>query len=141
MTDFYSQNRCVCSTRSHGPLLCAFCLSFHFNVMLVTPAGHEPAICIRVPSVRAMLALSHEEVEDKSILPHPRCTQTSSAIRTTPINPSNISSILTCEVLRCTNQTEAAASNTIRMAFGTWPATEKFRRQCNLQSRRLATNS
>ena len=32
MTDFYSQNRCVCSTRSHGPLLCAFCLSFHFKV-------------------------------------------------------------------------------------------------------------
>ena len=31
MTDFYSQNRCVCSTRSHGPLLCTFCLSFHFN--------------------------------------------------------------------------------------------------------------
>ena len=31
MTDFYSQNRCVCSTRSHGSLLCAFCLSFHFN--------------------------------------------------------------------------------------------------------------
>ena len=35
MTDFYSQNRCVCSTRSHGPLLCAFCLSFHFNQLLV----------------------------------------------------------------------------------------------------------
>ena len=35
MTDFYSQNRCVCSTRSHGPLLCAFCLSFHFNECLV----------------------------------------------------------------------------------------------------------
>ena len=34
MTDFYSQNRCVCSTRSHGPLLCAFCLSFHFNGIL-----------------------------------------------------------------------------------------------------------
>ena len=34
MTDFYSQNRCVCSTRSHGPLLCAFCLSFHFNDLL-----------------------------------------------------------------------------------------------------------
>ena len=32
MTDFYSQNRCVCSTRSHGPLLCAFCLSFHFKM-------------------------------------------------------------------------------------------------------------
>ena len=32
MTDFYSQNRCVCSTRSHGPLLCAFCLSFHFKI-------------------------------------------------------------------------------------------------------------
>ena len=31
MPDFYSQNRCVCSTRSHGPLLCAFCLSFHFK--------------------------------------------------------------------------------------------------------------
>ena len=31
MTDFYSQNRCVCSTRSHRPLLCAFCLSFHFK--------------------------------------------------------------------------------------------------------------
>ena len=31
MTDFYSQNRCVCSTRSHGPMLCAFCLSFHFK--------------------------------------------------------------------------------------------------------------
>ena len=31
MTDFYSQNRRVCSTRSHGSLLCAFCLSFHFN--------------------------------------------------------------------------------------------------------------
>ena len=31
MTDFYSQNRCVCSMRSHGPLLCAFCLSFHFK--------------------------------------------------------------------------------------------------------------
>ena len=31
MTDFYSQNRCVCSTRSHGPLLCAFCLCFYFK--------------------------------------------------------------------------------------------------------------
>ena len=31
LTDFYSQNRCVCSTRSHGPLLCAVCLSFHFK--------------------------------------------------------------------------------------------------------------
>ena len=34
MTDFYSQNRCVCSTRSHGPLLCAFCLSFHFKMSM-----------------------------------------------------------------------------------------------------------
>ena len=34
MTDFYSQNRCVCSTRSHGPLLCAFCLSFHFKLLI-----------------------------------------------------------------------------------------------------------
>ena len=31
MTDFYSQNRCVCSMRSHGPLLYAFCLCFHFK--------------------------------------------------------------------------------------------------------------
>ena len=45
MTDFYSQNRCVCSTRSHGPLLCAFCLSFHFNVLqLVSPTGNIPVI-------------------------------------------------------------------------------------------------
>ena len=36
MTDFYSQNRCVCSTRSHGPLLCAFCLSFHFNLHITS---------------------------------------------------------------------------------------------------------
>ena len=35
MTDFYSQNRCVCSTRSHGPLLCAFCLSFHFKGLII----------------------------------------------------------------------------------------------------------
>ena len=35
MTDFYSQNRCVCSTRSHGPLLCAFCLSFHFKLTAI----------------------------------------------------------------------------------------------------------
>ena len=39
MTDFYSQNRCVCSTRSHGPLLCAFCLSFHFKVLSVFQLG------------------------------------------------------------------------------------------------------
>ena len=31
MTDFYPQNRGVCSTRSHGPLLYAFCLCFYFN--------------------------------------------------------------------------------------------------------------
>ena len=40
MTDFYSQNRCVCSTRSHGPLLCAFCLSFHFNDDIIIRSGH-----------------------------------------------------------------------------------------------------
>ena len=39
MTDFYSQNRCVCSTRSHGPLLCAFCLSFHFKAASCIRAG------------------------------------------------------------------------------------------------------
>ena len=42
MTDFYSQNRCVCSTRSHGPLLCAFCLSFHFKG--VGHLGHDEAM-------------------------------------------------------------------------------------------------
>ena len=40
MTDFYSQNRCVCSTRSHGPLLCAFCLSFHFKKIFVGTRQH-----------------------------------------------------------------------------------------------------
>ena len=40
MTDFYSQNRCVCSTRSHGPLLCAFCLSFHFKLVGFTVLDH-----------------------------------------------------------------------------------------------------
>ena len=39
MTDFYSQNRCVCSTRSHGPLLCAFCLSFHFKYCSLNSGG------------------------------------------------------------------------------------------------------
>ena len=43
MTDFYSQNRCVCSTRSHGPLLCAFCLSFHAKPLFsqLTTASHH----------------------------------------------------------------------------------------------------
>ena len=41
MTDFYSQNRCVCSTRSHGPLLCAFCLSFHFKMSMDAVDGSE----------------------------------------------------------------------------------------------------
>ena len=51
MTDFYSQNRCVCSTRSHGPLLCAFCLSFHFKINLChcLPIHHQ-AILIQVIS-------------------------------------------------------------------------------------------
>ena len=31
LTDFDSQNQCLCSRRSHGPLLCAFCLCFHYN--------------------------------------------------------------------------------------------------------------
>ena len=35
MTDFYSQNRCVCSTRSHGPLLCAFWLSLIARVQIM----------------------------------------------------------------------------------------------------------
>ena len=32
LTDFDYQNQCLCSRRSNGPLLCAFCLCFHFNV-------------------------------------------------------------------------------------------------------------
>ena len=31
LTDFDSQNRCLCSRRSHGPLVYAFCLCFHFK--------------------------------------------------------------------------------------------------------------
>ena len=38
MTDFYPQNRGVCSTRSHGPLLYAFCLCFYFNHQRVSLA-------------------------------------------------------------------------------------------------------
>ena len=49
MTDFYSQNRCVCSTRSHGPLLCAFCLSFHFKLQI----RREIHIYERAPVVNA----------------------------------------------------------------------------------------
>ena len=49
MTDFYSQNRCVCSTRSHGPLLCAFCLSFHFKFSaLVSMQNFLPRIIYAV---------------------------------------------------------------------------------------------
>ena len=32
LTDFYSQNQCLCFRRSHGPLLRAFCLCFHFKI-------------------------------------------------------------------------------------------------------------
>ena len=39
LTDFDSQNRCVCSMRSHGPLLCAFCLCFHFNGIAPAKVG------------------------------------------------------------------------------------------------------
>ena len=31
LTDFDSRNLCLCSRRSHGPLLCAFCLCFTFT--------------------------------------------------------------------------------------------------------------
>ena len=62
MTDFYSQNRCVCSTRSHGPLLCAFCLSFHFNVAPVASFA-----TVEEPSPRAGVQESqHKEKEDYS---------------------------------------------------------------------------
>ena len=46
MTDFYSQNRCVCSTRSHGPLLCAFCLSFHFKYFSLARDFHGVAFLV-----------------------------------------------------------------------------------------------
>ena len=48
MTDFYSQNRCVCSTRSHGPLLCAFCLSFHFNSLKMIQNDNVDGWCCRL---------------------------------------------------------------------------------------------
>ena len=35
LTDFDYQNRCLCSRRSHGPLLREFCLCFHFNHAVV----------------------------------------------------------------------------------------------------------
>ena len=38
-TDFDSQNRCLCS-RSHGPLLRAFCLCFHFKMSMVHTHTH-----------------------------------------------------------------------------------------------------
>ena len=49
MTDFYSQNRCVCSTRSHGPLLCAFCLSFHFKEPFSPLSAELSAPAVVVP--------------------------------------------------------------------------------------------
>ena len=48
MTDFYSQNRCVCSTRSHGPLLCAFCLSFHFNNYIMENIMQFVFVCVSI---------------------------------------------------------------------------------------------
>ena len=45
LTDFDSQNRCVCSMRSHGLLLCAFCLCFHFKKQDMV---HEDAFCVRM---------------------------------------------------------------------------------------------
>ena len=50
MTDFYPQNRGVCSTRSHGPLLYAFCLCFYFNIInelfcFVVALAHIIVIC------------------------------------------------------------------------------------------------
>ena len=45
LTDFDSQNRCLCSRRSHGALLRAFCLCFHFkfqlNVLKQLDAHHK----------------------------------------------------------------------------------------------------
>ena len=52
MTDFYSQNRCVCSTRSHGPLLCAFCLSFHFKPSI---GLHYAQQCFSWPKINEVL--------------------------------------------------------------------------------------
>ena len=61
LNDFDSQNRCLCSRRSHEPLLRAFCLCFHFKralwlVVVVPPTcpsscpatrrwAHEPPTC------------------------------------------------------------------------------------------------
>ena len=61
MTDFYSQNRCVCSTRSHGPLLCAFCLSFHFKIVDNITFRHF----LRTPTNNTFLL---EEVDENTIL-------------------------------------------------------------------------
>ena len=63
MTDFYSQNRCVCSTRSHGPLLCAFCLSFHFKVYdPFTWPGAAYSAYLVAGELTAMLTAGEESV-------------------------------------------------------------------------------
>ena len=51
MTDFYSQNRCVCSTRSLGPLLCAFCLSFHFKYYRYVTSRAPIGVFVPAPKV------------------------------------------------------------------------------------------
>ena len=59
MTDFYSQNRCVCSTRSHGPLLCAFSLSFHFNTPVNVRAQIDVDIHTRYHDEKCIMLYSN----------------------------------------------------------------------------------
>ena len=65
MTDFYSLNRCVCSTRSHGPLLCAFCLSFHFKMSMGQILPESVAVCLRLssssPATGTLMPWSHQQ--------------------------------------------------------------------------------
>ena len=52
LTDFYSQKRCLCSKRSHGPLLRAFCLCFYFKQVILRLLS-RPSSCLTVTCLSA----------------------------------------------------------------------------------------
>ena len=58
LIDFYSQNQCLCSSRSHGPLLCAFCLCFHIKQKRCHDASLSHSRCRCCPSIQTPFCLS-----------------------------------------------------------------------------------
>ena len=88
MTDFYSQNRCVCSTRSHGPLLCAFCLSFHFKSTILLMLESEAFFgdCTRLsvvfvyPVIGPLHSLNSNSADRGSLRRRPASVRLSAAI-------------------------------------------------------------